>query len=217
MAFQDSAMSIRSRLHLGDVKPSVLMGILAISAVVLTCACFGLNAAMDGGPALQVEHAQGASDALADQPETGEAAVPKEEVCVYVSGEVEEPGVYRLAEGSRVGDAIDCAGGFRENAAVDSLNLARVLVDGEHINVVNADTAEGVEASAGASPSNGLVNINSASIEGLQQLDGVGESTARKIVAEREAHGPFKTIDDLKRVPGIGDKKLEGLRDQVCL
>ncbi len=109
----------------------------------------------------------------------------------------------------------------------DALNLARVLVDGEQVDVPSkaemeaaagaAGSAAQAAAGAGGQAASGRVNINTADAAALQSLDGIGEATAAKIIADRQANGPFKTVDDLKRVAGIGDKKLAALRDAICV
>lgn len=122
-------------------------------------------------------------------------------------------------------DAVDAAGGFAEGAARDELNLARVLVDGEQIVVSSLEEADAAAGAApdggggatGASSAGGKVNLNRATAAELDALPGVGPSTAEKIVTDREANGPFRTVEDLKRVSGIGDKKFADLADLVCV
>ncbi len=149
---------------------------------------------------------------------------------VHVVGAVRHPGLYEVAAGSRVADVIEKAGGLLGNAAERGLNLARPVMDGEQVVVMTqdefaADPSGGSQAAAGPGPaggaaapssaSGGLVNVNTADVALLDTLPGVGPSTAEKIVAEREANGPFTSVEDLTRVPGIGPKKLEALRDLV--
>ena len=124
-------------------------------------------------------------------------------------------------------DAVDAAGGFADGAARDALNLARVLADGEQIVVPSQEEAvsepvaavDGGDAGSGAaaSPTGGKIDLNRATAAELDALPGVGPSTAEKIVADREANGPFRTVEDLKRVSGIGDKKFADLADLVCV
>ena len=126
-----------------------------------------------------------------------------------------------LEEGSRVQDAVEAAGGFADGAARDALNLARVLQDGEQVVVpteeeLTASVSPSAEVSA-APAARGRININPATAEELDALPGIGPATAEKIVADREANGPFSTIEDLKRVSGIGDKKYTELADSVCV
>ena len=138
---------------------------------------------------------------------------------VHVSGAVQEPGLYELPEGSRIAAAVEAAGGFSEDAATDGVNLARVLFDGEQIVVPTIEEAAAGSTSEGSSTtsSSSLVNINTASASELDTLPGIGPATAEKIIADREANGPFTTIEDLKRVSGIGDKKYENLADLICV
>jgi len=157
-------------------------------------------------------------------------------VYVHVVGAVRRPGMYELLDGARVADAVAAAGGLMANAAQAGVNLARVVADGEQIAIPTADeVARGVVTGApsgapgggvgGAAPSGSTgavggstqVNINTADATALDTLPGVGPSTAAKIVADREANGPFSSADDLGRVAGIGPKKLEELKPRVCV
>lgn len=141
-------------------------------------------------------------------------------ICVYVSGCVANPGVYTLSESDRVADAVTAAGGPLPEAELDLINLARKLVDGEQVHIPSAEDASvGYLAAANdsaASPVVSKVNINTAGVEELMALDGIGESTANKIIDDRTTNGPFATIDDIKRVSGIGDKKFEAIKDDIC-
>lgn len=144
-------------------------------------------------------------------------------VCIHVDGCVAAPGVYYLEAGSRVIDAVTAAGGATDEARTDAVNLAQEVQDGQQIvipsRVDDQAASSSSQASGGLSPSgdDGLVNINTATAEELETLKGVGAATAEKIIADREANGPFKSIDDLTRVSGIGEKKLSAMRDRLCL
>jgi len=149
---------------------------------------------------------------------------PSGTVFVHVSGAVRHPGVYEMPEASRVIEAVDAAGGLLADASDDSVNLARILVDGEQVVVPTHDEASAGSAappittgrSAGVSGAGNLIDLNTADVALLDTLPGVGPSTAQKIVAEREANGKFAAVDDLGRVAGIGPKKLDALKDLVC-
>lgn len=153
-------------------------------------------------------------------------------VCVHVDGCVATPGVYYLEAGSRVIDAVTAAGGATDEARTDAVNLAQEVQDGQQIVIPSASQGEATSSGAVAAPSpgsqgagdgsssagtDGLVNINTATAEEFETLKGVGAATAEKIVADREANGPFTSIDDLTRVSGIGEKKLAAMRDRLCL
>ena len=121
-------------------------------------------------------------------------------VVVYITGEVNEPGVIQLASNSRIYDAIQKAGGFTEEANEESVNLAAILEDEDRI-VIPSKNGENDETFTGRPDK--LININSASAEELDQLPGVGPVKAQAIVDFREANGAFLSTNDLLKVPGI--------------
>lgn len=136
------------------------------------------------------------------------------ELIVHVSGAVAVPGVYTLSATARIVDAVDAAGGASPGADLHQLNLAAVLVDGQQIRVplpgevVVPDTAAGGQSS-------GPVDVNRADSVQLQTLPGVGPATAEAIISFREENGPFRTIEDLLDVPGIGPSKLAAIADSA--
>lgn len=129
-------------------------------------------------------------------------------IMVHVSGWVARPGVVVLDDPARVADAITAAGGVRPGANLTQINLAAPVADGEMVIVPGPDQTG--EPAAGAS--DGLVDINRADATTLESLPGVGPVLAGRIVAYREQHGRFETIEDLLNVSGVGEKKLESLR-----
>lgn len=144
---------------------------------------------------------------------------------VHVVGEVATPGVLTLPVGARVADAVTAAGGALPGADLSGVNLARRVNDGEQIVVGLAGESPGATggttpAAAPAPPTGagaGLVNLNRATSQDLQELPRVGPVTAEKILAYRDKHGPFTSIEQLLEVPGIGEGTLAGLRDQVTV
>ncbi|HEU4448905.1 MAG TPA: ComEA family DNA-binding protein [Gaiellaceae bacterium] len=144
---------------------------------------------------------------------------PAREVVVHVAGAVLRPGLYRLPEASRVDDAIGLAGGPGPKAALDLVNLAAPVADGQQIVVPRAGTAApaaGAPAATGPGGSPGVkVSLNSATLEQLDELPGVGPVTAQQIIDYREANGAFRSVDELDAVPGIGPARLEQLRPLV--
>lgn len=143
-------------------------------------------------------------------------------VLVHVDGAVESPGVYELPGDARANDAVLAAGGLTPDADTASLNLAAPVADGEkiHVPVVGEGVAPGADPSVEPSGENdvdGPVNINTAGVEELDELPGVGETTARAIVEEREANGPFSSPEDIMRVSGIGEKKFARLEAMICV
>jgi competence protein ComEA len=141
-------------------------------------------------------------------------------IVVDVAGAVRKPGVYDFAQGARVIDAIRTAGGFLPDAEPQAINLARPLVDGEQVVVPkkgDAAAAGGGGGAASAQQPGGKVNINSASVSDFENLPGIGPVLAQKIVDYRDQHGPFRSIQDLMKVSGIGQKKFDSLQAYVTV
>lgn len=146
----------------------------------------------------------------------GEPDRPKT-VKVHVSGAVARPGVYELPTGARVIEAVEEAGPLPE-ADLDALNLAAPLMDGQKIPVPRKGEAARLPAAAGGgSPAGTLININTASAAELEALPGIGPSLAQRIVAYREEHGPFRTIEDIKNVSGIGEGRFAQIKDLITV
>ncbi|MCQ2544802.1 MAG: helix-hairpin-helix domain-containing protein [Clostridia bacterium] len=139
-------------------------------------------------------------------------------IYVDIGGEVVNPMLAELSEGSRVEDAIQAAGGLTEDADLTSINRAEFLEDGEKIFIPARIEGDSVVDVAGTTTLvGGKVNINTADSTALQTLNGVGPATAQKIIDYRTSSGRFKTIDDLKNVSGIGDKTFEKLKDYITV
>jgi competence protein ComEA len=136
-------------------------------------------------------------------------------VIVHVVGQVMRPGIVELLDGARVIDAIDAAGGITASADLESLNLARMVVDGEQVYVPE----HGEDLSARAQPNHatatGPISLSRADQATLETLPGVGPALAARIIAFREAHGPFQSVADVLAVSGIGPATLDRFADQV--
>lgn len=219
MAFQESAESMRAKLHLSDASVPLIIGVGCLILVAVGVAAFTVWGALSGegfsveeGDGTSFEAQQTGIDEIEELTETT--------VMVHVSGAVVSPGLVELPESARVHDAVQAAGGMTQNASSDSLNLARVITDGEQIIVPTIEEQQALEAASQSVSGAGVagkVNINTATVDQLDTLPGVGESTAQKIIADREANGPFSSPEDLKRVSGIGDKKYEELADLISV
>ena len=136
-------------------------------------------------------------------------------VVVYVTGAVRNPGVISMTPGSRVIDAVNLLGGPTETANLNGINLAAPLADGQQVHVPSREESEGAPA-PGRSPG-GKININTADAAALDTLPGVGPGTAQKIIDYRKTKGPFSSLEDLKKVPGIGENKYQNLKDKIIL
>ncbi|WP_307801201.1 ComEA family DNA-binding protein [Microbispora triticiradicis] len=152
----------------------------------------------------------------------GPSSGPATRAVVYVTGRVRRPGVFVLPPGARVADAIEAAGGVRKGASPGGVNLARHVVDGEQITVgspVRSGAAAGPDAAPDGAvmPGGVVVNLNTATAGQLDALPGVGGVIAQRIVDYRDARGGFQSVDQLKDVPGIGERKFAELRDKVTV
>jgi len=152
-----------------------------------------------------------------------ETAAPPTAVVVDVVGAVRRPGLYRLAQGARIADAVSRAGGATRKADLALINLAAPLADGEQVVVPRRGSAlpaaprgaTGSSATPGV-PAGGPVHLSTATLEQLDSLPGIGPVTAQKILDYRQEHGAFTSVDELDAVPGIGPARLDQLQDLVA-
>jgi competence protein ComEA len=177
-----------------------------------------------GSPSRTADGQDGVADAGAADMGDGSRTASRTPIYVHVVGAVVAPGLFPLAPGSRVVDALAAAHGFADGADTAGVNLARVLSDGEQLVVPRQGEAPAAPAgqAAGASPAGGgaaspsaPVDLNTATAEQLETLPRVGPSLAARIIAWRSAHGRFARVADLGRVPGIGDRTLASLTPLV--
>ncbi|MDE2823898.1 MAG: ComEA family DNA-binding protein, partial [Chloroflexota bacterium] len=134
----------------------------------------------------------------------------------YVTGAVRQPGLYTIKAGDRLADLIDLAGGITEDADMQAVNLAVRVNDQDHWTVPKLGEPTVVPSNAvSMEPTSDKVDINTADAKLLETLPGIGETRAQAIISHRDEHGPFKRVDDIVAVPGIGAATLEGLRDLV--
>jgi competence protein ComEA len=153
-----------------------------------------------------------ASTGPASTSSTAAPAAAAGPLLVHVVGAVLHPGVYELAAGARARDAVKAAGGATRRAVLEGLNLAAPVADGEQVVV----PVKGQASQAAATPSKpAIVRLNQADVAALDTLPGVGPATAQRIIAWRDEHGPFGSVEDLLDVPGIGESKLAAMRDLI--
>jgi competence protein ComEA len=143
--------------------------------------------------------------------------VPPRKLVVHVVGAVRAPGLYQLDEGSRVDDAIREAGGPKGKAALELVNLAAPVADGQQVVVPLRGAGGPAAPGSPAAATGGKVHLNSATLEDLDALPGIGPVTAQKILDYRAAHGAFQSVDELDAVPGIGPARMAQLKPLVDL
>ena len=213
---------------------------VSVFAVLMVIFCFFLWMTCGAGNSMEAEtsytdvtalstssskqSSQSLSEASSQSKTEGSEKV-KSKVTVDVKGAVVNPGVYTLKEGARVTDVIQEAGGMTEDADAKSVNLAASLSDEEVIYVANKDenvsvldqTSTGQVSDKGgqAVSKDGKINLNTATSEQLQTISGIGAKRTEDIIAYRESHGGFQSVDDLKNVSGIGDKTLDKIRESL--
>lgn len=190
-------------------------GVKALAVVAVAIAGIAALLAWHGRPSVQpVGPGPDASGPVASAAPARSTASTT--IVVAVSGKVRHPGLVRLPAGSRVADAIDAAGGVLPGTDTSTLNLARKVSDGELITVGVAAPA-GPSSGASDSSAGGLVNLNTATVEQLETLPGVGPVLAQRIIDYRDQHGPFTSVDQLRQVSGIGDAKFNDLKNRVTI
>lgn len=146
--------------------------------------------------------------------------VNKKEIVVEIKGEVVKPDVYTLDDGSIIKDLIDKAGGLTNEADINNINRADKLKSHQLIYIPNKEEAKNIinpigKESNNKQVDNTLININTATVEELKNINGVGDSKAQNIIKYREENGGFKSIEDIKNVDGIGDKTFENIKGQI--
>jgi competence protein ComEA len=203
-------------------SPRSTVVIWVIAAALAVVAGVRLLGGGDGSaPPVSVEGGSGAAAAARRSSGRGSATV-ESELYVHVAGAVRRPGLIRLAAGTRVARALERAGGPTRRADLTLVNLAAEVQDGQQIVVPVTGAAGGTAAggTAAGGPASGAIqgmklHLSTASAEQLDQIDGIGPTLAERIVEYRDAHGGFRSMDELAAVEGIGEKRLATLRDAL--
>ncbi|MFC3995464.1 helix-hairpin-helix domain-containing protein [Nocardiopsis sediminis] len=201
-------------------------GLVAVCVVAaIATVWFSLQARPDPQPPPELRAGSAQADSPGEPTPTAAlpapssaASSPTGEVTVHVGGDVDSPGVFTLAAGSRVADAIEAAGGLSDDADTGTLNLARPLTDGEQV-LVGAETATAAPPADTAAPPAGSpespIDLNTATPEQLEELPGIGPALAGRIIDYRTANGGFTTVEQLHDVSGIGERRFTDLRPLV--
>lgn len=136
---------------------------------------------------------------------------------VDIKGCIKNPGVYKLVKGSRVKDVIELAGGLTSDSDTSNINLAKIIEDEMVININSINDNSDNNYGMNSNNLSGLININTASLEQLMSLSGIGESKAKSIISYREENGNFKAIEDITKVSGIGQALYEKIKDYITV
>ena len=221
---------------------SIAIGVMLIPVAVLFFGLYGENYSLiynekgitaSSDESIKTgENNDGTQEETLEYPIAGdsEATEPVEPINIIcdISGEVINPGVYTLPTDSRLIDLIDAAGGLSEYADINSINRARLLVDGEKVYIpkmgeestiswIESINNNSAEPQTGANVSSGKININTATSEELETLPNIGPVTAGKIIDYRTENGGFKSIEELKNVSGIGEKTFQKIQEKVTV
>jgi competence protein ComEA len=205
--------------HLGSLRRRERGGLAVLAVLVVAGAVFWYVRSLPRPVTIQASSGNSGPGAVAVGSPSPSPAV----LFVHVAGRVRHAGVYQLHQGDRVIDAIRAAGGARKDADLRSINLAALVTDGEQIIVWKKGLGGSVVTSGGGGvpPGPGSpaqpVNLNTATLDQLESLPGIGPALGQRIIDYRTQHGPFASVDDLVDVSGIGESRLEDLRPLVTV
>ena len=222
-----------NEFNLKDNKTIIV--IISIIIIIFLCVFFytRINMESEYNEISNYDILQNETDIEIEQEETTK-------IIIHVTGAVKNEGIVQIEEGGRIADAVDAANGFSEDADISQINLAYQLEDGQKIYIpsindekigeeekvlqkeyVTDEAGDDIiledEISNVKSKKDEKININTADQIELEEIPGVGESTAQKIIEYRETNGKFKTIEDIKNVNGIGESKFENMKEKICV
>jgi competence protein ComEA len=196
----------------------LVYGAIAV-AVLLLGARWIRSAEADGSPPGEVSYAFGDGEEAGGEGDDGAVAFDAQagDVVVHVAGAVGDPGVYRLPAGSRVTDAVERAGGPGPEAALDAINLAARLADGQQVVVPGIAGPAAATAGVGSAvaDSDAPISLGSATVGQLDTIEGIGPVTAQTIVDFRDQHGGLSSVEELDEISGIGPATMESLRARL--
>lgn len=196
-----------------DIKSKIVVGVI-IALMLLTVVMYVVKSNDNNMEEIEAKNE-----------EILEEVKEKNQIIVHVTGQVKNSGVVSLEEGARVVDAIYSAGGETVDADLNKLNLAYILNDGDKIYVpkkedtqteyITSGAGENVSSNDTQSSDSKIININTATVDELSTLSGIGKAIAERIVAYRMQNGKFENIEDIKNVIGIGDSKFNNIKDEI--
>jgi competence protein ComEA len=211
--------------RLQDWRSDTRLGVIALVVVAVIAGVVWYRVGVSGGSPAPNVRSTSAPTTAGRRPIGGTATTTaaRARLVVHVAGAVSHPGVVELPSGARVIDAIEAAGGALPNADLDRLNLAAKVADGQRVLVQRvgdpsvADGGTGASMPGGVPGTSGPLNLNTASAAELDQLPGIGPALAAAILAERDRRGGFHSVNELREVRGIGEKRFADLRDRVTV
>lgn len=227
-------MSSKFDVDSKKVKITIIVSVIMI-IIMFAFNIFGKENKYEIGEGLETQEAESAdlnnNDIFEEENEndTYVSEIKEEFIFVDIIGEVEKPSLVEVKEGDRLSVAIEKAGGLTENANRESINLAQKLVDGAQYIVPSKGEAlvinycedtenhDNKQLDKAKSQENSKLNINTASKEELQELTGIGEVLSQRIIDYRTENGEFSSIEDIRNVKGIGDKKYQDINSQICV
>ncbi len=200
-----------------------------LAVIILVITAFLLFGPKGNNETITMDKENVSKNEVISKEEENEKRGASGKVYVDISGEVKKPGVYEVSSDSRIFEVIEKAGGLTGKADTGAINQAELVKDGQKIvisrkgdnrNVSGSNMADTSSRSTGAShngTAQGKININSADVNELQKIHGVGPATAEKIIKFRSSNGNFRVIEDLKKVNGIGEKTFEKIKDYITV
>jgi len=209
----------RLRERLAELDRRELIGLLVIAAVVVSAALVWYWRSLPRPVRIETSMSAGAVHGTGAGSATPASPTPGPELIVDVAGWVRHPGVYRFHQGDRVIDAIQAAGGPRPGADLAAINEAAMLQDAQQILVTRhgAQGGGGSPGGGGSGSTGGKINLNTATLDQLETLPGIGEVIGQRIIDYRQQHGAFHSVEDLLNVSGIGPSHLADVKDLVTV
>ena len=213
--------ALRDRID--EWRADARFGVIALVVIAVIAGVVWYRVGVSGGNDEEAKGGKTAASATSRRarPDPVATTAPGDAVVVHVAGAVTRPGVAELPAGSRVIDAVEAAGGALPDGDLDQLNLAAKVADGERVLVPRVGEAVAAAPVVGSGPTGpavgGLLNLNTATIEQLEELPGIGPVLAAAIFDERDRRGGFGSINELREVRGIGEKRFADLRDLVTV
>lgn len=206
-----------------------IMAVIGIAIVIIIVGYYYINSTKEVYGNKEVQNLVENNETVVEEEE--QEKQEEKTILVHITGAVEKNGVVKVKENARINDAIEAAGGITEEADLSDVNLAYIITDGQKIYIPNKEDkinkqnnivienpgTNVIKEETNTQVKKGIVNINKAGLEELMSLQGIGESTAWKIIEYRALNGTYKNIEDIKNVSGVGDAKFNAIKDFITV